>query len=98
VGQPTATGLRFRGRVGSGIAGRAGVVLAGLLAPMRTATSPFVDELPRTDRQGTVWVDPQVVVDVQYLRLTTDGRLRQPAYRGVRSDLGPEDLTDAEEG
>lgn len=97
VGQPTATGLRFRGRVGSGIAGKAGVVLAELLAPMRTATSPFVDELTRTDRQGTVWVDPQVVVDVQYLRLTTDGRLRQPAYRGVRADLDPEDLTDGQE-
>ena len=33
-----------------------------------------------------------VVVDVQYLRLTTDGRLRQPAYRGVRTDLSPSDL------
>lgn len=96
VGQPTATGLQFRGRVGSGIAGKAGVVLAELLAPMRTTSSPFVDELTRTDRQGTVWVDPQVVVDVQYLRLTTDGRLRQPAYRGVRADLDPDDLADQE--
>jgi bifunctional non-homologous end joining protein LigD len=33
-----------------------------------------------------------MVVDVQYLRVTTDGRLRQPAYRGVRTDLTPTDL------
>ena len=48
--------------------------------------------LPRLDRVGTVWVRPTVVVDVQYLRLTTDGRLRQPAYRGVRTDLTVDDL------
>lgn len=92
VGEPTADGLRFRGRVGSGVAGKAGVVLAGLLGPLRTDTSPFSEELPRLDRQGTVWVEPQVVVDVQYLALTTDGRLRQPAYRGVRTDLDLADL------
>ncbi len=95
VGEPTADGLLFRGRVGSGIAGRAGVVLAELLGPLRTTASPFSAELPRLDRQGTVWVEPRVVVDVQYLTLTTDGRLRQPAYRGVRTDLDPGDLPGA---
>ena len=54
--------------------------------------SPFDEVLPRLDRAGTVWVSPMLVVDVQYLRLTTDGRLRQPAYRGVRTDLAPTDL------
>ncbi len=92
VGQPTATGLAFRGRVGSGIAGKAGRLLADLLAPRVVDASPFDTELPRLDREGTVWVEPFLVVDVQYLRLTNDGRLRQPAYRGVRTDLTPADL------
>ncbi|WP_123393351.1 non-homologous end-joining DNA ligase [Nocardioides aurantiacus] len=95
VGEPGSDGLRFRGRVGSGIAGKAGVVLAGLLGPMRTDASPFSAELPRLDRQDTVWVEPRVVVDVQHLALTSDGRLRQPAYRGVRTDLDPDDLLGA---
>jgi bifunctional non-homologous end joining protein LigD len=94
VGQPTATGLAFRGRVGSGIAGKAGRMLADLLTPLVVDESPFSEVLPRLDRVGTVWVDPVVVVDVQYLRLTTDGRLRQPAYRGVRTDLAPSDLVE----
>jgi bifunctional non-homologous end joining protein LigD len=34
-----------------------------------------------------------VVVDVEALGLSTQQRLRQPSYRGVRPDLGPEDLT-----
>jgi bifunctional non-homologous end joining protein LigD len=92
VGQPAANGLEFRGRVGSGIAGKAGRMLADLLNPLVVDESPFTDVLPRLDRLGTVWVRPTVIVDVQYLRLTTDGRLRQPAYRGVRTDLTPTDL------
>jgi bifunctional non-homologous end joining protein LigD len=92
VGQPTGAGLQFRGRVGSGIAGKAGRLLGELLEPLATTESPFAEVLPRVDRTDTVWVEPTVVVDVQYLRLTNDGRLRQPAYRGVRTDLSADDL------
>lgn len=92
VGEPGPGGLVYRGRVGSGVAGKAGVVLAELLAPIRSDLAPFADEVPRVDRLGTEWVEPSVVVDVQYLRLTDEGRLRQPAYRGVRRDLSPGDL------
>jgi bifunctional non-homologous end joining protein LigD len=94
VGEPTEDGLVFRGRVGSGIAGRAGQRLGDLLRPLVRDTSPFVTALPRVDTLGTVWVDPEIVVDVQYLAITRDGRLRQPAYRGVRTDLDVTDLTD----
>jgi len=92
VGAPTSDGLVFRGRVGSGIAGKAGQRLGDLLRPLVTDSSPFNEDLPRLDVAGTVWVEPQVIVDVQYLTLTTDGRLRQPAYRGVRTDLDVADL------
>jgi bifunctional non-homologous end joining protein LigD len=92
VGQPTADGLVFRGRVGSGIAGKAGQRLGELLRPLARETSPFATTLPRIDTLGTVWVEPEVVVDVQYLTITADGRLRQPAYRGVRTDLDVADL------
>ena len=92
VGEPTADGLVFRGRVGSGIAGRAGQRLGELLRPLARDTSPFTTPLPQTDAVGSVWVDPELVVDVQYLVVTRDGRLRQPAYRGLRTDLDVTDL------
>jgi bifunctional non-homologous end joining protein LigD len=92
VGEPTSEGLVFRGKVGSGIAGRAGQRLGDLLRPLARDTSPFATALPRADTVGTVWVDPEVVVDVQFLGFTRDGRLRQPAYRGVRTDLDISDL------
>ena len=98
VGEPTADGLVFRGRVGAGIAGRAGQRLGEQLKPLVRDASPFATALPRVDTTGTVWVEPEVVVDVQYLTITTDGRLRQPAYRGVRSDLEVTDLIGKGEG
>jgi bifunctional non-homologous end joining protein LigD len=98
VGEPTDDGLVFRGRVGSGIAGKAGQRLGDQLKPLVRDASPFATALPRVDTLGTVWVDPEVIVDVQYLTITTDGRLRQPAYRGVRTDLEVTDLIGRGEG
>jgi len=92
VGEPTAGGLFYRGRVGSGIAGKVGPMLRELLEPLARPDSPFVDEVPRLDALGTRWVDPVVVVDVESLGPSAQGRLRQPSYRGVRTDLTPDDL------
>lgn len=92
VGEQTQDGLEFRGRVGSGIAGKAGQRLGALLHDLVVEESPFSAPLGRLDAEGSVWVEPKVVVDVQYLNVTGDGRLRQPAYRGIRSDLGAGDL------
>jgi len=95
VGQPTDQGLVYRGRVGSGIAGKVGPMLKGLLDPLLAQESPFVDEVPKEDALGTIWVRPEVVVDVAHLGMTPQLRLRQPAYLGVRADLTWEDLLDA---
>ena len=93
VGEPTPQGLSYRGRVGSGIAGREGPRLMELLTPLRSDTSPFCDEVPRLDAKGTTWLRPEVVVDIQSLGVTPGGRLRQPSYQGVRTDLVPADVT-----
>jgi bifunctional non-homologous end joining protein LigD len=91
VGEQSADGLHYRGRVGSGIGGKVSAQLTELLAPLARADSPFADEVPRVDALGTRWVEPRIVIDVD-----THGvgytRLRQPSYQGVRHDLVAEDL------
>ncbi|WP_254185148.1 ATP-dependent DNA ligase [Nocardioides panacis] len=94
VGEPTGAGLVYRGRVGSGIAGKQGQRLLEVLGPLLADASPFADDVPAVDAAGTVWVRPEVVVDVAALGMTPAKRLRQPAYRGVRTDLSPVDLED----
>jgi bifunctional non-homologous end joining protein LigD len=95
VGQPTADGLLYRGRVGSGIGPKQSRVLAEAVASLARATSPFADEVPRVDAQGTTWLEPVLVVDID-----THGsgyeRLRQPSYQGLRSDLTVADLQGSE--
>lgn len=91
VGEQTPDGLLYRGRVGSGVGGKASQLLTETLAPLARADSPFDDDVPRVDALGTHWVEPRIVVDVD-----THGRgyqrLRQPSYQGIRADLTPEDL------
>jgi bifunctional non-homologous end joining protein LigD len=93
VGRPGPDGLLYRGRVGSGIAGRKAAVLRELLSGLTRPTTPFVDEVPKLDARGTTWVEPVVVVDVESLGASSQGRIRQPSYVGTRADLSPEDLT-----
>jgi bifunctional non-homologous end joining protein LigD len=93
VGQPSADGLLYRGRVGSGIAGRKAAVLREVLAGLVRDTTPFVDEVPKPDALGTTWVEPVLVVDVESLGPSAQGRIRQPSYVGTRADLTPEDLS-----
>jgi bifunctional non-homologous end joining protein LigD len=94
VGEPTEEGLVYRGRVGSGIGDAASRTLTELVAPHARTDSPFDDEVPRVDARGSFWLEPVLVVDVE-----THGvgytRLRQPSYRGVRTDLDPADLAPA---
>ena len=96
VGSPVPGGLSFRGRVGSGLAGRAGARLAELIAEVPVGPCPFVDDVPGPDRAGATWLTPQLVVEVASLGTTAGARLRQPAYKGWRSDLTPADLVGAE--
>ncbi|MFN8194418.1 MAG: non-homologous end-joining DNA ligase [Nocardioidaceae bacterium] len=92
VGEPAPGGLVYRGRVGSGIAGKVGPMLKELLTPFARDASPFADQVPRVDAVGTHWVEPVLVVDIEALGLSSQQRLRQPSFRGVRVDLTPGDL------
>ena len=97
VGLPDGSGgWRYAGRVGAGLAGTAGEALALRLRPLARDTSPFADQVPAADARGAVWVEPRLVVEVQALELTSQHRLRQPAYLGVRSDLSPADLEEVD--
>ena len=98
VGIPGPAGLRFLGRVGSGLAGKVGQALLRDLEPLASAESPFGTEVPAEDALGARWVQPVLVADVESLGLSSQGRLRQPAYKGLRPDLTPGDVDDHAEG
>lgn len=94
VGVPRGDGLAFRGKVGSGLAGKAGAVLQGVLESIPSETNPFVTAIPREDLPGTKWVEPLLVIDIAAMGLSRELRLRAPSYQRVRPDLLPEDVPD----
>ena len=92
VGAPSLDGLRYRGRVGSGLAGAAGKRLLEQLLPLTTYDVPFATEVPTVDAELATWTRPELVVDIASLGLTDGGRLQQPSFQRVRPDLGPDDI------
>ena len=94
VGVPVPGGLHYLGRVGSGLAGRAGSRLLRDLTPLAAEDSPFATEVPREDAAEARWVHPVLVADVQSLGRSGQGRLRQPSFKGLRADLTPDEVDD----
>jgi DNA ligase D-like protein (predicted ligase)/DNA ligase D-like protein (predicted polymerase)/DNA ligase D-like protein (predicted 3'-phosphoesterase) len=89
MGIPGAGGLQFAGRVGTGFTERDLATLKKTLEPLRTDESPFNAALPARDTKGVTFVQPTLVGEVRYSEWTSDGRLRQPSWRGLRPDKEP---------
>jgi bifunctional non-homologous end joining protein LigD len=80
--------LVYAGRVGSGLDDALRDALATRL--VARPTSPFV-ATPR--RVSAVWVEPDVVAEVEFTEWTADGVLRQPVFLGLRADKDPREVT-----
>jgi bifunctional non-homologous end joining protein LigD len=89
LGVHSDRGLVYAGHVGTGFNEAALVRLMALLKPLATAVCPYDGEVPREHAKAAHWVQPSLVVDVEFSEWTRDGRLRQPSYKGLRDDLDP---------
>ncbi len=92
LGIPAAGGLDYVGRVGTGFSERERSLLRRRLSALARGTSPFAGVVPRSEAAGVTWVEPQLVGEVRFTEWTRSGRLRQPAWRGLRPDQRPEDV------
>ena len=82
--------LIYAGHTGGGFSRRTLADMYRRLRALERKTSPFLAE-PRTN-ESAHWVRPRVVVEVKFNEWTTDGRLRQPIFVGVRDDKDPADV------
>ena len=89
MGIPGQAGLDFVGRVGTGFSEKELARLKKVLAPLHTDESPFNARLSSQDGRGVTFVEPNLVGEVRYSEWTSDGRLRQPSWRGLRPDKEP---------
>jgi bifunctional non-homologous end joining protein LigD len=86
LGYHDERGLRFAGHVGTGFGARTLAGLKRTLAPMKRASSPFVDELTGPEARRATYVEPTLVAEIEFAEWTPEGRLRHPSYKGLRHD------------
>jgi bifunctional non-homologous end joining protein LigD len=91
LGIPSADGLRFVGKVGTGFSADDRESLMRLLRPDARKTSPFV---PAADvkEPSAHFVRPRRVGEVGFSEWTAAGHLRHPTWRGLRDDTAPADV------
>ncbi len=82
--------LRYTGKVGTGYTQETLRDLGAKLKRLRTDESPFD---PPPPIPGALWVKPRLVAQIAYAEWTADGKLRQPAFLGLRTDKRPEECT-----
>ena len=84
--------LVFAGQVGTGFTDAELDRLAGLLAPLATDASPFIELAQPKPSEKRRWVEPALVVQASFGRWTRDGVLRHPVYLGLRDDKRAPDV------
>jgi bifunctional non-homologous end joining protein LigD len=90
AGEPA--GLAYCGQVGTGFTELMLDELRERLRPLERRTSPFVVPPPAMHARTARWVQPELVGEVRFTEWTGDGRLRHPAWRGLRPDKSPAEV------
>ena len=89
--------LRFAGRVGTGMDDEMLAELSTRLLESARPDSPFRADDIAAIPSNAVWSEPRIVVETKFTEWTRDGRLRNPAFLGLRPDKDPAEVV-REEG
>ena len=93
--------LVYAGGVGTGFTQAMLDQLTERLRPLERPESPFeLGEDPqvkyagraRSRGAGPVWVEPELIAEVEFTEWTREGTLRQSAFKGLREDKDPRDV------
>lgn len=90
VGYYDGGDLVYAGRVGTGFSDRMLDELERKLRPLQRESSPFTRGrgLPR----AAIFVEPELIGEFEFSEWTREGQLRQPSFKGLRSDKSPREI------
>ncbi len=90
VGYYEQGSLRYAGKVGTGFTAATLHDLGIRLRKLETAEPAFVDARPLP--RGAHWTRPALVAQIGFAEWTSDARLRQPRFLGLRDDKSPAEV------
>jgi bifunctional non-homologous end joining protein LigD len=81
--------LKYAGKVGTGFDATDLRLLRERLAPLERDQSPFDGRQPEKD---SIFVEPELVAEVEFSEWTNAGTMRHPSYKGLRDDKPAADV------
>jgi len=87
--------LIYTGKVGTGFNSKDQKEMMDLFKPLVTTNIPFSSEpdvnkpsrfRPNPPHADVTWLKPELICEVSYTELTSDGIMRHPSFQGMRSD------------
>jgi len=102
VGVYEGKNLIYTGKVGTGFNAKMQKEMMELFKPLITKKVPFSQEpdvnkpsrfRPNPPHATVTWLKPQLIGEVSYTELTSDGVMRHPSFEGMRSDKKAKTVT-----
>jgi bifunctional non-homologous end joining protein LigD len=81
--------LRYVGKVGTGFNEKTLLSLFHKFKPLVRKESPFV---PPLRMKNATFLSPKLVAQISFTEWTSDGKLRQPVFLGLREDKSPREV------
>jgi len=82
--------LRYAGKVGTGFNAKLMQELMERMRPLEVEKAAV--EVPRADRKGAHWLKPELVGEIAFTEMTSDGVLRHPSFIALREDKPASDV------
>ncbi len=84
--------LKYAGKVGTGYDDEMLKKLSEKMKKIETDDNPFRESENEIKEKKVHWIKPKLVGEVAFTQWTDDGKLRHPAFKGLRDDKDPEEV------